>query len=103
MLASMTWQQLRDWQEYYSLEPFGEEAAWLRNGMLCSLIYGANRGTNSPVKTPIDFMPFADNGKARRSGAKGAKVTRDEQAASWSSFVGNIKKHLKPSRRDKEH
>ena len=100
LAQTMTWSQLRDWQEYYALEPFGEEAAWLRNAMLCSLIYGANRGPNSPQRTPIDFMPFVDNGKPKRGSAK---VTRAEAEANWASFVGSIKKHLKPRRTDKEH
>lgn len=94
----MSWHQLHAWQEYYALEPFGEEAAWLRNAMLCSLIYGANRGPNSPQRTPMDFMPFAENGKPRRK--PGHKVTRAEAEASWASFVGSVKRHLKPKRVD---
>lgn len=95
----MLWHQLRDWQEYFSLEPFGEEAAWLRHGMLCSLIYSANSSSSAPKKTAVDFMPFADDGKPRR---KRMKVTRAEAEASWGAFVGSVKKHLKP-RKDKEH
>lgn len=45
-----------EWQEYYSLEPFGEERADLRAGIIASTIYNVNRGKNRALK-PEDFMP----------------------------------------------
>jgi len=50
---------------FYRLEPFGEERADYRNGLVCSLL--ANKDRN-PKKTPKpyqpkDFMPFTENKK----------------------------------------
>lgn len=54
----MTWDQLQGWSEYYSVEPFGEERADLRLGIMASLFANANR---DPDKTPpfeaSDFIP----------------------------------------------
>lgn len=41
---------------YYSLEPFGEERADLRAGIISSTIANVNRGKHKPFK-PTDFMP----------------------------------------------
>lgn len=46
---------------YYSIEPFGEERADLRSGILASLIYNTNKKPSSPAKSAVDFMPFRSN------------------------------------------
>lgn len=46
---------------YYAIEPFGERAEWLRNGILASVIANAHRGKNSKTFKPEDFMPLFDD------------------------------------------
>jgi len=56
-LERTTSKELSEWQAYYSIEPFGEERADLRNAMLCTLVANAMRGKNSKAMTIKDFMP----------------------------------------------
>ena len=91
------------WQDYFMLEPFGEEAAWLRHGIACALHANIEASINRDPKKgeprwaqATDFMPFSDEARARSK--RGAQVTRAEAEASWASFVGSVKKHLKPKR-----
>lgn len=68
----MSWTQLAEWYEYYSLEPFGDERADLRNGILCALIANVNRDPKrgKPSK-PTDFMPFYKPAPPKPMGEKG--------------------------------
>lgn len=45
------------WQAYALLEPFGEERADLRAGIVASTIANVNRGRATPPFRPKDFMP----------------------------------------------
>lgn len=61
MIQEMTWDQLLGWYEYYSVEPFGEERADLRLGIMASLFVNANSDTSkSGVARPEDFIPKFD-------------------------------------------
>lgn len=76
----MTWQQLIAWQEYFSLEPWGEERADLRIAQLTALTANINRdSTRRPTPfTAMDFMPFAEKPKL-------------DQAAAWAGWKAGIK------------
>lgn len=50
------------YQAMYRIEPWGEERADLRNGILCATLANINRGKNTPPYKPVDFMPYADRG-----------------------------------------
>ena len=44
---------------YSSLEPWGEERADLRAGIISATLANVNRGDkNDKVLTPLDFMPY---------------------------------------------
>jgi hypothetical protein len=45
------------WWAYNQLEPFGEERADLRMGILASVLANSTRGKDTPAFTPRDFMP----------------------------------------------
>lgn len=47
-----------EWMEVYRIEPFGEEAAFLRSGIVSSTIANCNRGPNQEAFCATDFMPF---------------------------------------------
>lgn len=58
MLSRMSWSQFLEWMAYFEEDPFGEERADWRSGMIASVIANVNR---NPKKgrafTAQDFMP----------------------------------------------
>lgn len=60
MLDRMSHREYRDWQEFYALEPFGDERADLRAGIVASVIANVNRDAKKHPEpfAPGDFMPF---------------------------------------------
>lgn len=60
-MEAMTWEQFVGWMRYYAQEPFGEERADIRSGIVASVIANANRDSKRRPKPfkPQDFMPFA--------------------------------------------
>jgi hypothetical protein len=59
----MTSRDVAEWKAYFSIEPFGEERADLRMGILASLIANVHRDRKKKFEpfTPADFMPgFGD-------------------------------------------
>lgn len=75
MLASMTWNQLKGWMEYASIEPFGEERDDYRSGIVASVIANVNRDSKTRPEpySPLDFMPII---KAALSNTPAAKSRR---------------------------
>lgn len=59
MLTRMSSRELSEWMAYATLEPFGEERADLRAGIIASTIANANRDPKHKPKpfAPSDFMP----------------------------------------------
>lgn len=67
--------QFAEWQAYYQLEPWGEERADLRAGIIASTIANVNRGKGQRAFTPSDFMPeFNPKPKQRMSAEQMAAV-----------------------------
>lgn len=63
LLARTTSRELSEWMAYFSLDPFGEERADLRAGIVASTIANAQRDPKQrrqPYK-PEDFMPDFEN------------------------------------------
>lgn len=56
LLERTSGQELAEWEAYYRLEPWGEERADLRSGVLASLICNALRGKSGKTRKPQDFM-----------------------------------------------
>ena len=58
LLAEMSSRQLAEWIAYYQVEPWGEERADLRAGIVASTIANVNRSPKrTKPYTPHDFMP----------------------------------------------
>lgn len=59
MLARMSSRELSEWQAFYGLEPFGEERADLRAGIITATMANINRDPKKRRKpySPQDFMP----------------------------------------------
>jgi hypothetical protein len=60
LLQRMSSRELTEWMCYFALEPWGEERADLRTGILSSLLANIHRDEkkrHDPF-TPEDFMPY---------------------------------------------
>jgi len=49
--------ELSEWMAYNNLEPFGEERADARSGIVAATIANVHRGKNTRPYEPKDFMP----------------------------------------------
>lgn len=57
MLARISSQELTEWACYYGLEPFGEDRADLRSGIISATVANVNRSEKQEALTPQAFMP----------------------------------------------
>lgn len=62
LLAEVSWQELQEWHAYYKVEPFGEQRADIRAGLICTVIansaFGRKKGSKAyQIK---DFLLFQD-------------------------------------------
>ncbi len=57
MLERVPSRLISEWMEYANLEPFGEERADLRAGIVASTMANVWRGKNGKAAKPGDFMP----------------------------------------------
>ena len=50
--------QMKEWEEYYSVEPWGDDQHEARSGMLCALLANIHRDTKAKPQpfTVKDFM-----------------------------------------------
>lgn len=62
LLRELTSWQISEWLAYYQIEPFGEERADLRAGIVASVTANANRDADKRPEpySPADFMPRFD-------------------------------------------
>ena len=51
---------MTEWQIYEAIEPFGEQRADLRAGIIASTIANVNRGKGQKAFTATDFMPYLE-------------------------------------------
>lgn len=51
--------EFAEWRCYYELEPWGEERADLRAGIIASTVYNIGKGKGRML-SPADFMPKFD-------------------------------------------
>jgi hypothetical protein len=60
LLAEMPARTMAEWQAYSQVEPWGEERADLRAGIVASTVANVNRGPKQAAFEPGDFMPVFD-------------------------------------------
>lgn len=60
MLQRISSAEITEWAAYYMLEPFGEDRADLRSGIIASTVANVNRAEKQEPYTPHDFMPKFD-------------------------------------------
>ena len=56
-MASITGSELREWEEYYQMEPWGIEQGYHQAGMIAALLYNINSKKSAVQKTSADFVP----------------------------------------------
>lgn len=79
MLANAPASMLVQWVAYFGLEPFGEERADLRAGIVSSVVANCNRAKGGKAFEPKDFMPKF--GKRKRA-------TRQSMIATLKAIAG---------------
>lgn len=57
MLAAMPAAAFDEWWQYFESDPWGEERADFRAGLIASTIANVHRRPNSRPYVPADFMP----------------------------------------------
>lgn len=77
LASHMTVKQLRGWMAYYEIEPWGEDRADLRAGIVAATVANAYRA-RGPALKPGDFMPVFD---------KPRQQTQAEQLALFKHFA----------------
>jgi hypothetical protein len=58
LLRELTAKQLAEWMAFYGIDPFGDQRADLRIGILCATMNNRWRGKNEQPAEPVSFMPF---------------------------------------------
>lgn len=84
--------EFAEWMAYYSIDPFGEERADLRQAMTTSAIHNSTQAqTKHPKWTkPEQFMPFSEKAPAQ---PKRSEPTSPEQM--MAKFNALTSKHRK--------
>ena len=82
LMEGLTSKQLSDWEIYYAVEPFGEEAEWSRIGRDCSLLINLKLKEGKEQFTPFDFMPELYEGKRSRM-----KQTSEDHVGMMRSMI----------------
>lgn len=70
MLGEISSRQFAEWMAYARLEPWGEERADLRAGIVASTIANANRGKGQKPYKPQQFMPSFEPETEEESAAR---------------------------------
>lgn len=60
MLSRIDSREFSEWQAYYSIDPFGDQRADLRNAILCSTVLAPHVEKGKTGPKPSEFMLFQD-------------------------------------------
>lgn len=88
-LAHISARELAEWEAYYRLEPFGEERADLRAGIIAATEANAHRDAKKHRKAyePGDFMPRFDLQQKKQSPQQTREFARMMAAAGFGRFT----------------
>lgn len=83
----MTWADLLTWYAYGNIEPFGEERADLRAGIVASTIANCHRDPSKGKAFQAgDFMP-----RFEPDAAKGKRISGED----WAAYTAGLKSALR--------
>ena len=63
LMSQLTSRQYTEWLQYYKCEPWGDQRADLRAGIISAAQWERHRTRGEEPKTPADFMPFTQQKK----------------------------------------
>lgn len=69
LLARMSSRELSEWMAYARVEPFGEERADLRSGIVASILANVHRPKGRKPLKPEDFVITGDRAPRKRMSA----------------------------------
>ncbi len=82
---ALSYAEFQEWCLYYQVEPWGDERADLRAGIVASTIAnyaGRQRADGTDPALPVDYMPYLDRDPSEPQ-ADAQQLTDDELAA-WA-------------------
>lgn len=87
--------QLREWTEFYTLEPWGCEIGFLQTGILAATVANAapNRKPGSKPADPKDFMPKFGEPRSPARGIDGADLRARMQATFGARLIRKDEEH----------
>ena len=83
LLQSLTARQFAEWQQFYMMDPFGDQRADLRAGIIASALSNRWRGKHEQPLKPVDFMPYH----------KEPEQTPEEIQRTLRSILGQVTAH----------
>jgi hypothetical protein len=84
MYRDMTREDLAEWEALYVIDPWGEQRADLRAGIVASCVC-ATVPKHGPVPSPGELMPYLDRPKRKQS-AKEVKAVMGQVKAAWGDM-----------------
>ncbi|ADG70069.1 hypothetical protein Plim_4262 (plasmid) [Planctopirus limnophila DSM 3776] len=88
MLDEMEPEDLREWQAFASIDPFDEERADLRNGILIANL-GAMLapfcGSHLAELRPVQFMPFS-----QQSDVISTEISEEQERLNWANLEAAV-------------
>lgn len=91
MLAGLSAYQLSEWMAYFEVEPWGEERADVRSGLICSVLANLNRDNarNPRPYSALDFMPYVHH-------TQDGNITEQEIERRINAFMAKVNHGKKP-------
>lgn len=83
--AALSYAEFQEWCLYYQIEPWGDERADLRAGIVASTVAnyaGRQRADGADPARPVDYMPYVD--RSPPEPLADAQQLTDEELAAWA-------------------
>ena len=94
LLSRTSSRELTEWRAYYALEPFGEDRADLRAGVIASTMANVFRKSGTPPYKAQDFMPKF--GREKQDWRDMLEKVRTINAALGGTYGDNRQLNRKP-------
>ena len=91
VLDRLTSRQLRDWMDFYEVEPWGSDMEFLRSGIVASTIANCHRDSRRPAFKAKDFTP--QFGRPPGQTMEETKAKMNEAMAALKQNTRKKKKH----------
>jgi len=85
--AVLSYAEFQEWCWYYQIEPWGEDRADLRAGIVSSTIAnyaGKVRSEGTQQAMPADFMPYLERPEPAEPAVDEERPLTDEELAAWA-------------------